>query len=110
MVSYKAPAFQDRLANAAVAKQKALAQLRAKAPPDEAVLAERRKIAEARAAKLAQKQAEMRAAKEEAAQLAAARESAKPDPAATGPERASLTEAERKAARDARYAARKARK
>jgi hypothetical protein len=111
MASYKAPAFQDRLASATAAKQKALAQLRAKPPIDEAVLAERRQKAEARSAKLEARQAEKRAAKEEAAKLAAERAEATQATAAEAANtRPAMTEAERKAARDARYAARKARK
>jgi hypothetical protein len=111
MASYKAPDFQDRLASATAAKQKALAQLRAKPPVDEAALAERRQKAEARAAKLAAKQAEKRAAKEEAARLAAEQiEATQANAAEATNARPPLTEAERKAARDARYAARKARK
>jgi hypothetical protein len=109
MSSYKDPAFQDRLASAAAAKQKALAQLRAKAPVDEAVLAERRQQAEARAAKLAEKQAAKKAIKEEAERLAAAGR-AEAESARSENTRPTLTDEERKAARDARYAARKARK
>jgi septal ring factor EnvC (AmiA/AmiB activator) len=112
MKSYKDPSFQDRVGRAAEAKQKALDKLRSKPPVDEKVLAERqaarlkREAAEAekraakkaaeQAAKEAQAEAEARAAAEAAAQAAAV-----PAPP---------TEAERKAARDARYAARKNRK
>ena len=112
MKSYKDPSFQDRVGRAAEAKQKALNKLRSKPPIDEKVLAERqaarlkREAAEAekraakkaaeQAAKEAQAEAEARAAAEAAAQAAAV-----PAPP---------TEAERKAARDARYAARKNRK
>src|SRR5450432_3412001 len=100
MVSYKAPAFQDRLASATAAKQKALAQLRAKPAVDEAVLTERRQKAEARAAKLAEKQAAKRAAMEQTARLAEARraEAAQSEPAKSETTRAPLTDAERKAA------------
>ena len=108
MKSFKDP-FQERVARAAEAKQKALDKLRAKPAVDPAVAAERR---EARLAKEA-RQAEQRAAKEaakrqaaadkEAAALAAAAEAAE-----AAPRRPS--EAELKAARDARYAARKNRK
>lgn len=110
MALFKDPGFQERAANAAKAKQKALDRLRAKPPVDEAILAERnaarlaREAAEAekRAAKQAEKE---RAAAEKAALAAEARAAVKP-----APTRPALTEAERKAARDARYAARKNRK
>src|SRR5438874_7547196 len=96
--------FQDRAAQAAEAKKKALDQLRAKPPVDEKLAAERvaagQQRAAAKAEKAAAKKAERKAADEAAA--ADAREKA----AAAAPP----TEAERKAARDARYAARKARK
>ncbi len=98
--------FQDRVARAAEAKQKALDKLRAKPGVDPKVAAERQaarlakeaKQAEARAAKLAERD-RLAAEKEAAAQAKAAAENV-PKP----------TEAELKAARDAKYAARKSRK
>jgi hypothetical protein len=104
MKSYKDPSFQDRVGRAADAKQKALDQLRSKPPVDEKTVADRqaaqlkREAAQAgkRAAKKAQEQAVEDAKAAEAAKIAAA-----PPP---------LSEEERKAARDARYAARKSRK
>lgn len=101
-MGYKDPAFQDRIASAAAAKQRALDRLKAKPQPTEAELAERaaareakeRAEADKRAAKLAARQAEKEAA--EAAKAAMIK--AKP------------TAEELKAARDARYAARKGRK
>jgi hypothetical protein len=110
MTSYKAPAFQDRLALAAQAKQKALEKLKAKPPVDPAVLAERRAAAEKREAAEAEKRAAKLAAREqEKAEKIAAREAARP--VVVPPKERSLpTAAEMKAARDARYAARKARK
>jgi hypothetical protein len=109
MPSFSQPDFKERISLAAEARQKALDKLRAKPPVDEAVLAERRAAhaarveaeAQAREAKrLAREQekAEKLALQREAAELA---ERAKPVP---------LTDAEKKAARDARYAARKANK
>ncbi len=96
--------FQERIARAAEAKQKALDKLRAKPAPDPALLAERQEAALKREAA----QAERRAA------TAAAREAAKTAKEAEIAERAAVaappTEAELKAARDARYAARKKRK
>ena len=106
MKSYKDPSFQDRLGRANAAKQKALEQLKAKPSVDEKVLAERREAAAAREAAEAEKRAARQAAKQQAeAEAAAARaasEAAKAAPA--------LTEAEKKALRDQRYAARKSRK
>ena len=104
MKSYKDPSFQDRVGRAAEAKQKALDNLRSKPPMDEAVVAERLAARVRREAE----QAEKRAAKKAAAQSAkdakaqaAAEIAAVPEPP---------TEAEKKLARDARYAARKNRK
>lgn len=114
MASFKDPSFQDRVASAAKAKQKALDQLKAKPAVDETVMAERRaawemreqalseeratKAEAAAAAKVAK--AELKAAAVAEAKEVAARKAARLKPA---------SEAEMKAARDARYAARKAR-
>lgn len=101
MKSYKQPTFQERTASAADAKKKALEQLRARPKPTEEELAARN------AARLQreQEQAEKAAAKKAAEQAAAEAEAAKKAAVA-----APLTEAELKARRDARYAARKNRK
>ena len=101
MPSFKQPSFQERTAIAAKAKAAALEKLRAKPPVDEAVLAERRAAAEAREAAQQLAREEKRAALtlEKAEQAARKAEEA---PAATG-----LSEAEQKAIRDAKYAARK---
>jgi hypothetical protein len=113
--SFKDPSFQDRTAAAAKAKQKALEQLKAKPPVDEALMAERRQAREAReqalAAERAAKAEERAVAKAEkaaarAAALAEAEAAAELKAARLKPPSA----AEMKAARDARYAARKARK
>jgi hypothetical protein len=103
MTSYKDPSFQDRAGRAAEAKQRALDQLRSKPPVDESVLADRQA---ARARKEAA-QAEKRAAKQEQKQAARVKHAEVPEASATP---AIPTEAERKQARDARYAARKNRK
>lgn len=96
--------FQERIARAAEAKQKALDKLRAKPAVDPSVLAERQvarlKKEAAEAEKRAAKAAAMLEAKEAKAAKAAAAATAAAPP----------TEAELKAARDARYAARKKRK
>jgi hypothetical protein len=100
--------FQERIARAAEAKQKALDKLRAKAPIDPAVLAERREAALKRDAAQAEKRAAVTAAREaaKAAKESEAAEAAEAAAAVAAPP----TEAELKAARDARYAARKKRK
>jgi hypothetical protein len=105
MKSYKDPSFQDRVGRAAEAKQKALTNLRAKPPVDENVIAER----QAARLKRDAEQAEKRAAKKAAEQLA---KQAKADEAAAKLAAVPVlpTEAEKKLARDARYAARKSRK
>ena len=115
MPPFKDPSFQDRVASARAAKQKALDQLRAKPPLDEALMATRRQERETReraleeqwAAKAREKAAtkaetaSIRAAELEAAEAAVALKAARLKPS---------TPEEMKAARDARYAARKARK
>ena len=115
MASFKDPSFQDRVAAASKAKQKALDQLKAKPPVDEALMAKRRQEREIREQALAEERiakanakaaakaekAAIKAAEAEAAKAAAALKAARLKPAS--PE-------EMKAARDARYAARKARK
>ena len=100
MRGYKGPTYQDRVERAAAAKQEALDRLKARPVVDEATLAARREAALAREAA----QAEKRAAKQ------AARDQAESEKAARAAEAAPPSEAELKAARDARYAARKSRK
>ena len=109
MASFKDPGFQERVALAQQARQKALDKLRAKPPVDEAVLAERT------AARLAREEAEAQAREARRAEREQAREQAKAEKLTKAAEAAAakpvpLTEAEKKAARDARYAARKNRK
>ena len=65
--------FQERLARAAEAKQKALDKLRAKPPVDPAVLAERQAVAVKREAALAEKRAASAAARQEAKDAKAAK-------------------------------------
>jgi hypothetical protein len=98
MSSFKHPSFQDRAGQAANARAKALEQLRLRPEPSEQQVAERKAAGARRQAVQAQKAIEKRAAAEAAATAEAAAK-AQPVP----------TEAERKSARDARYAARKAR-
>jgi hypothetical protein len=96
--------FQDRAAQAAEAKKKALAKLQSRPPVDEKTAAERRAAGEqkeeAKAQKAAAKKAERQAGKDAAAAEAAA----------TAAKSAPKSEAELKAARDAKYAKRKARR
>lgn len=106
MASYKDPSFQERTALAAKAREKALKALAAKPALDPAVVAEREAARLAREAAAAEKSAARKAeiaqakADKKAAAEAALAASQKPVP----------TEAELKAARDERYAARKNRK
>ena len=116
MGSFKDPSFQDRVASAANAKQKALEKLRAKPAPDEAVVAARAAAAARREAaeqakrdeklaKIEAARAEKAAAAQAAAEAAAAAAAAAAVPAIKLP-----TPEELKAARDKRYADRKNRK
>jgi hypothetical protein len=109
MKGYKEPSFQDRTAAAAQAKNKALAKLKAKPAPDAAELAKQAAKAAEREAAAAEKRAALLRTREEARLAAEARaaEEAAAIAAAAPPV---LTEAERKLARDAKYAARKNRK
>ncbi len=108
MASFKQPTFQERATLAAAAKTAALDKLRAKPPVDEAVLAERRAASLAKEAAQAKAREEKRAAieLEKVEKKARAAEAALAAAAAAPPV---LTEAEKKIARDARYAARKGR-
>ena len=111
MVAYTAPGFQERASASATAKRRALAMLRARPVADADVLAaakERRVAAEKanaekRAAALAEREALAAAKRESKAEALRAVEAAAAVPVVP-------TEADRKAARDARYAARKANK
>jgi hypothetical protein len=96
MTAYKEPAFQDRVSAAAKARAEALARLKAKPPLDPAVVAER--VARAQEREALQ---DVRASQRAEARATLVRQSALA---------AQESEADLKAARDARYAARKARK
>jgi hypothetical protein len=107
MKSYN-PSFQDRIAHAAKAKQKALDNLHARPALDEDAVAKRQATRLKREARESNKRAAKKAAEQAAKdEKAAARAEAAAKVAAIKPPR---TEAERKLARDARYAARKNRK
>ena len=102
-MTYKS-SFQDRAVQAAEAKEKALERYRSRPPVDEKTAAERIAAGQEREAAKAHKAATKKADKKAAAEAAAS------DAAAKAAAAAPKTEAELKAARDARYAARKARK
>jgi Family of unknown function (DUF6481) len=97
MASYNEPSFQQRTALAAKAKEAALAKLRAKPPVDEAVLAAKREAAAAREA------AQVKASQERAAARLAEKAAKKENKAQVVVQ----DDAALKAARDAKYAARK---
>lgn len=119
MASYREPDLKDRQAAAAAARQRALEKLRTRAPVDEAVVAERKAALEAkRAAEQARRDekraaiaaaAAEKAAAKEAARIAEEQARAEAEAAAEAARKPQLTEAEKKLARDLRYAARKAR-
>ncbi|WP_324827194.1 DUF6481 family protein [Qipengyuania zhejiangensis] len=102
MAFFKQPTFQERTELAQKAREKALKKLAARPPVDPEVLAERKKVQLAREAAAAEKSKARKEAilQAKADKLAAAKAAAVPEP----------TEAELKAARDEKYAARKARK
>ena len=104
MKSFRDQTFQERVGRAAEAKKKALEHLRSRPPIDPAVLAERKAASLRREAASANKAAARESARKAQAEAAAAEADAK---AALRPPK---TEAERKADRDARYAARKNRR
>lgn len=110
MKAYRGPSYQDRVERAAEAKQKALDRLKARPAVSEATLAARREAALARAAAQAEKRAARQAERDEAA----AHKAARADEAAVRAEENEggriPSDEERKAMRDARYAARKSRK
>ena len=115
MASFKNPSFQDRVASAGRAKQKALDQLKAKPSVDANIMAERRHAREALEKTLsdertvkteADAKARANKASDKAAKAAEAEEAAALKAARLKPASA----ADMKAARDARYAARQSRK
>jgi hypothetical protein len=102
-MTYKST-FQDRAAQAAEARQKALEKLKSRPQVNEKLAAERRAVGEEKEAAKAEKAAGKKLEKQAAKDAAAA------DAAARAAKAAPKSEAELKAARDARYAKRKARK
>jgi hypothetical protein len=112
MAGFKVPDFNERSALAREAKQRALDQLREKPAIDPAVVAERLAAREAKEAAAAERRAERKRAADEtkAARDAAANAKAAEAAEAAPPEKVKPDAAALKAARDARYAARKNRK
>ena len=110
MASFKDPSFQDRTSSAAAAKQKALEALRAKPPIDEAVVAERLAAREAKELAEREKRAAKRAAEDEAKAAKKAEAEAAAEKKREAEAKVELTDAEKKAIRDAKYAARKNKK
>lgn len=117
MAGFKVPDFAERAAAARAAKQRALDRLSTKPAPDAATIAARQASRAAREAAAAERRAARQALANEAKAAKAAKSEQPGEPdnvegvAATPTEdRPPPTEAELKAARDARYAARKARK
>ena len=104
MAGYKDLDFNERRAAAQKAREKALDQLKARPQVDPAEQARRRAEREARDAAKAEKRRAAKEARDQAAQAARAEKARAEGEAAKAVE---LTEEERKAARDARYAARK---
>ena len=109
-MAYKEPSFKDRAALAAEAKQKALEKLKSRPAIDPAVAAARAAAREAREAKEAQRRADKTAALEQARLDKIAK--AEAELAAIEAEKQRLIDEEvaKKAARDARYAARKSKR
>jgi hypothetical protein len=114
MASFKVPTFSERTAAAAASRQAALEKLKAKPPIDPQIVAARIAAKEARDAAAAERRAAKLAAAEEAKAAKIAEAEAKAAAIlAAAPKKVQapvLSEAQKKAMRDARYAARKGRK
>jgi membrane protein involved in colicin uptake len=125
MSGHKTKTFNDRLKTAGEAKQALLDKFRARPAADDPAVVERQAarqaVSNAREARIAEREAqaaEREAARREKDETEAAEQSAREiaqreqrlREAAEAAEREAALETERKAARDARYAARKSRK
>ena len=110
MASYKEPSFKDRAALSADAKQRALEKLKSKPPVDPEVTAARAAAREAKEAAEAKKREEKKAAIEEARLEKIAKAEAAERAIEEAKQAEIQADIDKKAARDARYAARKARK
>ena len=106
--------FGDRLNAAAAAKKAMLERFHARPSPDDPAVKEqqaaRKAISDAREVRMAERKAAREAEAQRQAAEQAAREAEERRLAAEAAAQAVALEAERKAARDARYAARKARR
>lgn len=107
MASFKEPSFQDRAKLAAEAKQRAIEKLKAKPPMDPAVAEQRAAARAAREAAEAKRRADKLAAVEAAKAEKEAKAAALIAEAEAEVKRREQEEIDKKAARDARYAARK---
>ena len=108
MAGYKDLDFNERRAASQKARDSALTQLRARPPLDEAEQARRRAEREARDAAQAEKRRAAKQARLEAAETVTAGPARSDEDGDTAsPSAAQPTDEERKAARDAKYAARK---
>lgn len=112
MPAFKTPDFTERTAAARAAKERALELLRNKPAPDPEAVAARQAAEAAREEAAAERRAARQAAEVEAAEAKAAAKAvaAESEAAAPTPDRAPPSATDLKEARDARYAARKARK
>lgn len=115
MAAFKSPSFQDRVAAAGSARQKALDKLKARPPVDEVLAAEQRSAYEAREQLRAEElEAKRQALADVKAQKAAAAATALAEAEAAAALKAArlkpASAADMKAARDARYAARQGRR
>lgn len=111
MAGFKTPDFNERAAAARAARKSAVEQLRNKPAPDPEIVAARQAAHAAREERRAAKKAaadQAKADRVKAAEAASAKAAPEPE-TPPAPEAPAPTEAELKAARDARYAARKAR-
>jgi hypothetical protein len=108
MQGYKEPGFQDRMKAAEQARSKAIARLKALPGVDPVVAAERAMKAMEREAAQAEKRARAKAEREK--QAVKVPSASVPEAAQIAPPPPEPTDAERKAIRDERYAARKARR
>src|SRR5688500_11543126 len=106
MAGFKDLDFNERRAASQKAREAALAQLKARPPVDEAEQARRRAEREARDAAQAEKRAAAKEARLQAAEAARADQARADETAANARSAALPTDEERKAARDAKYAAR----
>ena len=108
MAGYKELDFNERRAASQKARGNALAQLKARPPVDEAEQARRRAEREARDAAKAEKRRAAKEARLQAAETARSDQARAAEALATASASAAqLTDEDRKAARDAKYAARK---